>query len=132
MNRVPLLMDRSNRRAWSFNQRISHLFIRESLPFWQSRAGGYVHRVRSGAVHCWDGLPTHAAFKLWCGYVGQSTKGLLLAEPNMRDVHCATCEGRAIGAGMAGSPVIAGRPVRFAPKSSAPSAKMDAAIKEET
>lgn len=97
--------------------------IAQSLPFFRTERGSYVHRVRHAQVHtmCWSGK-SHASFHCWCGVTGYisnnrgSANGLLLAATGLHDVVCATCEGRAIGSGLLGAPMIAGQPVRFAPR----------------
>ena len=114
--KVDLMPRRIKRDKWSFNPSAGWIIIRKSLPFWQSHMRGYVHRVRDGVVICTDGVPVHAAFGLWCGMTGLNKNGTLLYEPGPRDVLCATCEGRAIRAGLLGAPIIAGRPVRFSPR----------------
>lgn len=99
-----------------------------ALPFVRSRQGTYVHRVRSASLHTWTGgmfLP-HTSFNLWCGNTVHTGGGKvghphgeaeLFATPPARAVLCATCEGRAVGAGLAG-PVrrIGGRLVLYRPR----------------
>ena len=88
-----------------------------ALPYYLSRRGKYVHRVRYG-YHFWrDGKYTHAAVTFWCGnngFIGH--KGRLLATVPPGAVLCATCEGRAIGAGQNGSRRINGREVCYSPR----------------
>lgn len=103
----------------------SYFFVTRSLPFYRSQRGCYVHRIRSGIVHVLDGKPTHTSLHLWCGMTGfldpdrirrrGGRDGEVMAEPAEHDVVCATCEGRAIGSGLIGSPQIAGRMVKFSP-----------------
>ena len=116
--KIALLPKHRDRKPWAFNDKINVLPMTASLPFWQSRErhGAYVHRVRSGVLHLYDGKPSHAAFGLWCGMSGLSSNGSILAAPGPHEVMCATCEGRAIGAGLVGAPIIAGRPVKFSPR----------------
>ncbi len=113
---VPLLPRYGLRDTWRFNKRIGFIFLKSSLPFYQSKNGTYVHRVRSGEIATWDGKITHACYSLWCGMTGSSGKGRLTSTPMVNDIVCATCEGRAIGSGQLGSPIIAGRVVRFSPR----------------
>lgn len=91
--------------------------IVKSLPYWRSSQGSYVHRVRSGTIYFHDRKPSHTALGLWCGmhgFIGR--KGGLMAEPPPTATICATCEGRAIGAGQTESRMICGRVVKFAPR----------------
>ena len=89
---------------------------KRALPFYKSRRGTYVHRVRSMNQYWRDGKLTHAGVDFWCGnhgFVGE--KGILKANVEEGDVLCATCEGRAIGAGEDGARVINGRAVMYLP-----------------
>lgn len=109
-------------KTWAFNPRLGHSIITESLPFYKSKQGRYVHRIRSGTIHILDGAPTHSSFELWCGMVGsvgvERSRGSLMACVSAKDMVCATCEGRFIGAGLSGSPTIDGQPVKFSPHQS--------------
>lgn len=88
-----------------------------ALPFYKSRKGVYVHRVRSMNQYWKDGQFTHAAVEFWCGNNGHfGEKGYLMATVPPGEVCCATCEGRAIGAGMDGARQINGREVMFSPR----------------
>lgn len=105
--------------------------IVRSLPYMQSKKGKlrYVHRIRSGLLHltystAFDGgrqvrLSETAenawlTFRLWCG-VSLTPGSLLLPEPPPGANVCATCEGRAVGAGMPSSSIICRRPIIFRP-----------------
>ena len=101
--------------------------LKMSLPFFQSKPGGYVHRLRSVHTYYKDGKYSHTVACFWCGGTGfndvgnemesRPTKhGRFLADPPPGEVCCATCEGRAVGAGQLGAPVICGRPVKFQPR----------------
>lgn len=93
--------------------------VSRSLPFFRAAPGRYVHRVRMGTVHKLGNRQPHTAFKMWCGWTGFiSTRkdGELLADVPAGAVCCAICEGKAVGAGLLGAPIIAGRPVRFSPR----------------
>lgn len=91
--------------------------IRQALPYYKASKGTYVHRVRSGQSHYRDGRLSHIHVDFWCGGHGiPSDNGELLAAVKADDVICATCEGRAIGAGMDGTPVINGRVVAYSPR----------------
>lgn len=109
---------------------IREITVKAALPFVLSGGGKYVHRVRSATFHQyfssfrgeWE---TWLAVRCWCGTSlnigGSRRKGKplgsrMLHEPGITDVVCATCEGRAIGAGLCGAPVIAGRVVKFSPR----------------
>lgn len=100
--------------------------IRKSLPFYLSGPGKYVHRIRSATNYfsCYlgDGLRyRHTGLSLWCGGTGfvgsdkRATNRILATIPE-GELVCATCEGRAIGAGQLGSPIINGNMVKFAPR----------------
>lgn len=97
--------------------------ITKALPFYRSMQGRYVHRVRSGTLHQLTNREPHAAYSLWCGGTGfvsrnqnGNLKGELLPDIPAGAVLCATCEGRAVGAGLLGAPIIAGRVVKYAPR----------------
>lgn len=99
-----------------------NVYAAKSLPFVESGAGRYTHRVRSLSLvtmHSPRHQP-HSAAACWCGMTVLLSpkhchaRSRLVAEPTR--VLCATCEGRAIGAGQLGTPEIAGRPVMFSPR----------------
>lgn len=93
--------------------------ILASPPFFQSGPGRYVHRIRSGTAFEWVGWNRagHTCFRLWCGQTGHVRRWTKITDaPDMDNQFCATCEGRAIGAGLAGTPEICGRPVMYAPR----------------
>lgn len=94
--------------------------ITRALPFFRSYQGHYVHRVKSGALHPAHGdFEGHMHFHYWCGGIGSISKkkpGQLFAIPPEHAVFCATCEGRAIGAGMDGARIICGRTVIYSPR----------------
>lgn len=109
--------------------------IKRMLPYGRSRLGSYVHRVRSAMLYqkfdvTWDrGVQvrtsdhvtrTHIAIRYWCGVsMSGGTRGIDLFDvPPERAEVCATCEGRAVGAGMASTVLLAQRPVRFSPRRS--------------
>lgn len=91
-----------------------------SLPFFTSRRAWngrmpYVHRIRNGTLYTIHARP-HVAFRFWCGAFGFLDKGFLMSElPPDREL-CATCEGRAIGAGLVDARHINGRPVIYTPR----------------
>lgn len=91
--------------------------ITYSLPFYKSRKGKYIHRVRSADVHWWNGEVQHVSIHFWCGSYGfLNGKGMLIDSAPINEPVCATCEGRAIGAGTDGAPIINGRLVKFSPR----------------
>lgn len=113
-------------RGWK-NPRSAEMSLTKSLPFYRSRQGHYVHRVRSGTVYFYDNVAQHTSFRLWCGQIGsvgvtlkyprhRPSKGDLFSDVPKHAVLCATCEGRAVGAGQLGSRMICGRIVRFSPR----------------
>ena len=105
-------------RSWPHLNRPPICQVSRSKPFCESGAGRYTHRVRSAALYSAGGR-SHLAVKLWCGAhlcIGVNHPGSQLTDaPSGGRLICATCEGRAIGAGQLGAREIAGRAVRFAP-----------------
>lgn len=101
------------------------LMLTQSLPFYRKNLG-LVHRVRDGRVYQKDDdTYSHTSIGFWCGntgFLGLDTHrknggyGALFAEPPEHAVHCATCEGRATGAGLNGARVICGRTVLYSPR----------------
>ena len=90
--------------------------ISYALPYYLSRQGKYFHRVRSANNHWHDGNLSHTAVGFWCGNSGFiGDKGKLYAKVPEGGVLCATCEGRAIGAGLAGERTINGKKVMYSP-----------------
>lgn len=95
-----------------------------ALPFYRSFSGHLIHRVRSGVLHKL-GEEHHIGVTFWCGNGGfidsrrergRSGGGELFAETPERAMHCAICEGKAIGAGCDGTRIINGRHVLFSPR----------------
>jgi len=103
--------------------------IKASLPFVKSSRGYYTHRVRSANSYIYtsSGLTykageLHIAVQCWCGMtllISKRKFGKFLVEPPDGSPVCATCEGRAIGAGKLGAREIAGRPVMYSPMNGA-------------
>jgi hypothetical protein len=95
------------------------MHLTRSLPFFRSAQGSYVHRVRSGHIHFRGNEAKHTSLSFWCGgtgFVGCSERpGQMFDNPPANSPLCATCEGRAIGAGMTESRLICGRVVKFSP-----------------
>ena len=132
MSKIKLL--RPPKRNGFNNPKTSLLALSESLPFFRKAFGSYVHRVRAAQIHIWDGQYSHTVFYLWCGNNGLADRGSqvvstitgrtreryrnaeLFAAPPENSILCATCEGRAIGAGLDGARIIGGRAVLFAPR----------------
>lgn len=104
--------------------------ITHALPFYRSNSKkfgvAYVHRIRSGRHHCYRNRITqemeysHTSLSLWCGGCGgiggKDPRGQIFAEAPEKSVFCATCEGRAVGAGMYGARLINGRFVLYKPR----------------
>jgi hypothetical protein len=98
--------------------------ILQCLPFYRRHPGARIHRVRSGEIHYRRAGDQymHTSFKFWCGSLGflsanrPNASLLALAPEGEADIFCATCEGRAIGAGLDGARVINGRNVIFEPR----------------
>ena len=90
--------------------------VRYALPFFISGRGIYFHRVRSANTHWRDGALHHVSIAFWCGNGGFLHKGRMYAEIPDDGILCATCEGRAIGAGLDGARIINGKSVMYQPK----------------
>ena len=94
--------------------------ILHCLPFITGQAGTYVHRVRYAQAYYDGSTLTHMAFECWCGQgalMSDRKKSRLYSDPPQDRYMCATCEGRAIGAGLTESRTIAGRELMFRPRS---------------
>lgn len=89
-------------------------------PFWQRTPGFYVHRPRSAQWHSFRGELSHIGITFWCGMVGSvsasARSGRLMDSVPAGEVVCATCEGRAVGAGITGAREINGQAVCFSPR----------------
>lgn len=121
--KVRLERREENPRAWK-NPRSSTIILSQSLPYFRSSVGTYLHRVRSAMHYLWDGEYKHTALRFWCGmsgFAGSSKRhkggGHFFAQAPSDSIICATCEGRAIGAGYAESHKINGRTVKYSPRS---------------
>lgn len=117
------LVELQRHRPCTYEGGIKVIQITRSLPFYKKRNGEYVHRVRRMG-HCIvrrTGEYSHTFVEFWCGgsgFLGSEKRegNVLLAEPPQNTVCCATCEGRAIGAGLTSSREICGRVVMFKPR----------------
>lgn len=100
--------------------------VARMLPFYQREGDGYVHRVRS-AIHVYErnGDLRHTGVHFWCGRQGflypagkqdkRKKLAMVTSEPSPGRVVCATCEGRAIGAGQVEGNKIGDHFVKFRP-----------------
>ena len=100
---------------------IAYSPIKRALPYVEAANGSYTHRVRNAALHHLEGYSPHVSVSCWCGMSlnigGRRTVGSkFVAVPSLGRPVCATCEGRAIGAGLEDSHKINGRMVRFQPQ----------------
>jgi len=87
-----------------------------ALPYYLSRKGKYFHRVRSAQNHWREGNLSHTSVHFWCGNSGfLGEKGRLFSKVSDDGVLCATCEGKAIGAGLDGERKINGKDVMYTP-----------------
>jgi hypothetical protein len=101
------------------------------LPFYRSDSGVIYHRVRSLTIHqlvSSEGpVYSHTSVQFWCGNSGfidrgcdlrrrRRSAGRLYETIDSSTPLCATCEGRAIGAGQIDSGKINGRPVIYRPR----------------
>ena len=97
---------------------ITRIPVKRALPYIESVRGLYSHRVRNATMYVIDGK-THMGVSCWCGMslcVGKKSTGQLVGQPSIGRPICATCEGRAIGAGQEASHKINGRLVKFTPQ----------------
>lgn len=98
------------------------LHITQSLPFFQNKPGGYVHRPRNAMIHKHHGVCTHVSVSFWCGGNGfpgsqrLNRQGRFLDKVPDGEQVCAVCEGKAIGAGLIAAGTINGKPVIYAPR----------------
>lgn len=91
--------------------------IKKSVPFVEAKCGEYTHRVRHVTLITFMNK-SHFSVKCWCGmslnFGGSGKgKGQFVKNPSEGRPMCATCEGRAIGAGLLGAREISGRPVMY-------------------
>lgn len=92
--------------------------VKKSLPFIESYRGYYAHRVRFVDLHT-NPKGSHFAIKAWCGasFCNGSIEGkgqtFFTENPTNNKPICATCEGRFVGAGMAGDRIINGNKVMY-------------------
>lgn len=131
--KVELLLDRP--QGW-VNRKLmtTPVPVKRALPYVRTTAGTYIHRLRSAQlwhqyeVTWWEGrqirtslLPveTRIVPRTWCGVsVGSRRSGepeLFAVPPDGQPV-CATCEGRAVGAGMPSNVVLEARAILFRPR----------------
>lgn len=107
-------------RAKSYPRGYTHHAITAMKPFFQRAPGYYVHRPRSARYHVSKGEVTHISISHWCGGNGflsnEWKSGKLFDAVPEGEVLCATCEGKAIGAGVVGAREINGRPVMYSPR----------------
>lgn len=109
------------------------LRVTKCLPFYRRGPLRLVHRVREAHLFYYHGELSHLAVRFWCGNCGYidyakspqrdrrrgqhaSDNASLFAIAPDPAVFCATCEGRAVGAGMDGAREINGRTVLFRPR----------------
>lgn len=105
-------------RGWR-SPAITYAHVKKALPYAESSGGEYTHRVRSARLITFKGFGAHMAISCWCGMsllISKRHKSQFVAEPSFGRPMCATCEGRAIGAGVDGSHKINGRMVKFQPR----------------
>lgn len=98
--------------------------VKFAYPYFKSGSGTYVHRVRSATTHVdkKKGENSHVSLHAWCGCIGfvhpirKAKTANQFAEPPTDALFCATCEGRAIGAGCDSNRQINGRNVMYQPR----------------
>lgn len=91
-------------------------WLSKSLPFVRTRAATRLHRVREATMYFHDGVYSHTAFRCWCDQTCLTSNGARLFDVVEDLPICATCEGRAIGAGQCGAAEINGRAVIYTPR----------------
>lgn len=117
MNKANLKVPLQRRKKCWHAPSVQCVDLISALPYWRSRQGTYFHRVRSGQAHYYNGKYSHTSFSMWCGMGGSlGKKGFLASEVPDDGILCATCEGKAIGAGMDGARIINGRNVMLSPR----------------
>jgi hypothetical protein len=123
MSKVTLLRERHCDWYMRKSKRVAKM-----LPFYEREGKGYVHRVRS-ATHHYDydtGELRHTSVSFWCGLGGfldpagregktRRNPAKVCSTPSPGRVVCATCEGRAIGAGQVEGNKIGDHFVKFRP-----------------
>lgn len=95
--------------------------VTKSLPYVRAGRGRYVHRVRSGHLHQhtsdkWPRRRVYLAFRLWCGMSAFGYSSEFFENPPPGSKVCATCEGKAVGAGFPSAVILALRPIIFRPR----------------
>lgn len=102
-------------RGWRAPGRPAPIIVYRSLPFVTSTRGNRSHRARSARVYP---HPSGLCVTAWCGpsfHIGAG-RAVLTADPYDGYPVCATCEGRAVGAGQVTSGTLTGTPVVFTPR----------------
>lgn len=101
--------------------------ITRCRPYWQGPKNGYVHRVRSASLYygILEQTRTYTVVNLWCGSSGyvrsdsrgraRKTGGYLIDHVENHGPLCATCEGRAVGAGFDSDFTSIAHPLIFSP-----------------
>ncbi len=91
---------------------------KSSLPFLMTarKLKPYVHRPRTITLQTRWNTPDRIPFTAhcWCGMMIH--RPMMLPEPPVDHAVCATCEGRAIGAGQIPSPELVGHELIFSPR----------------
>lgn len=103
---------------------IKNVPVTFAYPYFKTGMGAYTHRVRTAITHVnkAKGQNSHVSLSAWCGVVGflsekpRARNANQFAEVPEHAILCATCEGRAIGAGMDGTREINSRSVIFSPR----------------
>jgi hypothetical protein len=109
------------RSPWSNNGWTPDEALKTAPRYMRHDTMSYWHRPRSGIRRGRDGF---ASYQLWCGSLAFESRILLTADrPPEGEQVCATCEGRAIGAGQDVWPVPDGPNLAFAPRRLTPPRK---------
>ena len=109
----PMLLGRPDHRIEYEALEVGPSFIRQAHP---QRAGELWHRPRSGylSLREWDPGRIRTSWQLWCGQYAVPERSLTAEVLPDGAVVCATCDGRARGAGQVPQPD--GLTTRYAPR----------------
>lgn len=88
-----------------------HLVWSSSVPFYYSKKGHLVHRIKSGTTHVYGGEFSHNSATFWCGNCGAT--GDATSDPGPDKLHCQLCESIAVGAGLPPAHELLGRHVHI-------------------
>jgi hypothetical protein len=85
------LEKKKRRHVWRAEDS-AELPVSAALPFYISRMGKFVHRIRYGTVYFRKGKFSHVGLQMYCGQIGGTSKGDLIENPNGHEL-CRVCIG---------------------------------------